>query len=103
MNWADLENFEEYDKEIPCVLCKKPAKKTVVGDNWKCHECQHIFKEDGSKIECECHCKVCMPEHDPLAGKTKSKKAELQLPEKKIKIPSEAGDKKRKNKRLGKS
>jgi len=85
MNWADIDNFSEYEKEIPCVNCTKPAKPTVTGGNFKCWDCGHIFKEDGSKIECECHCKKCMPEHDPLAGKTKGKKAELQLPEKKSK------------------
>jgi hypothetical protein len=85
MNWSDLEDFSAYDREIPCVNCKQSAKPTVVGNNFKCHECSHIFKEDGSKIEVECFCKKCAPEHDPLAGKTKGKKAELQLPEKKFK------------------
>jgi len=85
MNWADLERFEEYDREIPCVLCKKPAKPTVAGGNFKCWDCGHLFREDGTKPEMPCTCKICNPEHDPLAGKTKGKKAELILPEKKVK------------------
>lgn len=83
MNWNDLENFDEYEKEIPCVNCKKPAKPTVCGGNWKCWDCGHLFREDGTKPEMECTCKICNPCHDPLAGKTKGKKAELQLPENK--------------------
>lgn len=83
MNYSDLEDFSMYNKEIPCVNCKKPAKPTVVGDNFKCTDCMHIFKEDGSKITVDCYCKKCAPKHDPLKGKTKGKKAELVLPDKK--------------------
>lgn len=98
MNWADLEDFSEYDREIPCVNCKQPAKPTVAGNNFKCSlGCGHLFREDGTKPTMECMCKKCAPEHDPLAGKTKGKKAELQLPDKKIRRPRATG----KNKRSG--
>lgn len=87
MNWSDLEDFSAYDRELPCVNCSKVAKPTVVGENFKCTDCMHIFKEDGSKITVECNCKKCNPMHDPLKGKTKGKKAELQLPDKSEKKP----------------
>jgi hypothetical protein len=79
MNWADLDKeFAEYEKEIPCPNCKKPAKPTVAGNNFKCSlGCGHLFREDGTKPEMECTCKSCNPCHDPLKGKTKGKKAEL--------------------------
>lgn len=80
MNWNDIEKeFAEYDKEIPCVICKKPAKPTVTGGNFKCWDCGHLFREDGTKPAMDCHCKKCAPAHDPLKGKTKGKKAELDL------------------------
>jgi hypothetical protein len=86
MNWADLDKeFAAYNREIPCPNCKKPAKPTVAGDNFKCWDCGHLFREDGTKPEMACTCLKCNPEHDPLKGKTKGKKAELQLPEKKPK------------------
>jgi hypothetical protein len=86
LNWADLDKeFAAYDREIPCPNCKKPAKPTVAGGNFKCSiGCGHLFREDGTKPEMECTCVSCNPCHDPLKGKTKGKKAELQLPEKKI-------------------
>jgi hypothetical protein len=82
MNWSDL-SFDEYEKTIPCPNCKKEAKPTVSGGNWKCWDCGHLFREDGTKPTMECTCKKCQPNHDPLKGKTKGKKAELQLSEKK--------------------
>jgi len=100
MNWAELENFAEYDRELPCFICKQPAKPTVAGGNWKCHSCNHLFREDGTKPEMECFCKVCASAHDPLKGKTKGKKAELQLPEKNKKSQLRKA-KVRKNKRSG--
>lgn len=85
MNWADLDNFAEYDKEVPCPNCNQPANPTVAGGNWKCNPCGHLFREDGTKPTMDCTCLICNPQHDPLAGKTKGKKAELVLPEKKSK------------------
>ena len=83
MNWNDLEDFSFYDREIPCPNCKRPAKPTVVGNNFKCSlGCGHLFKKDGTKSEAECTCLKCNPDHDPLKGKTKGNKAELQLPTK---------------------
>jgi hypothetical protein len=86
MNYADIDKeFAEYDREIPCPNCTKPAKLTVAGGNFKCWDCGHLFREDGTKPEMDCNCKKCNPCHDPLKGKTKGRKAELQLPEKKNK------------------
>lgn len=83
MNWADLDKFDEYDRTLPCPNCKELAKPTVAGGNWKCNPCGHLFREDGSKPTMDCTCIKCAPEHDALKGKTKGKKAELQLPDKK--------------------
>jgi len=80
MDYSKLEDFSEYEREIPCVSCGKPAKPTVSGNNFKCWDCGHLFKEDGSKTTVECTCLKCNPGHDPLEGKTKGKRAELQLP-----------------------
>lgn len=84
MNWSDLENFDIYERAIPCPNCTQPAKMTVAAGNFKCSlGCGHLFREDGTKPTMDCTCKKCALQHDPLTGKTKGKKAELQLPEKK--------------------
>lgn len=80
MDLNSLWDDSEYEKEIPCPNCGKRSNPTVVGGNWKCSiGCGHLFREDGTKPTMDCFCKKCAPMHDPLAGKTKGKKAELDL------------------------
>jgi len=58
-NWAELNDFSEYEGSIPCVLCKESSSKTIVGDHWKCSKCAHVFNQDGSELQVQCYCETC--------------------------------------------
>jgi ribosomal protein L37AE/L43A len=84
--WQELNDFSEFDKKIPCILCKGDSVKTIVGNHWKCSKCDHLFNENGSNLSKEivCYCEVCKPKEEreiPISkelekkvGKKKKKK-----------------------------
>jgi len=57
--WQELNDFSDYDKRIPCSLCKSESEPTLVGGHFKCGVCSHLFNEDASKLDIECYCDVC--------------------------------------------
>lgn len=64
--WADLNNFSDYDKRIPCLLCKRESEPTLVGGHFKCSTCSHLFNEDGSPTNIDCFCDICQPKASDL-------------------------------------
>ena len=59
--WQELNDFSDYNKRIPCSLCKSDSAPTLVGEHFKCSVCSHIFNKDGSDTKVECYCDVCQP------------------------------------------
>jgi hypothetical protein len=59
--WQELNDFSDYDKRIPCPLCKGESEPTLVGGHFKCGVCSHLFNEDGSKLDVDCYCDACQP------------------------------------------
>ena len=72
--WEQLNDFSDYNKRIPCILCGKDAEKTIVGEHWKCSVEGHIFNQDGSAIGVECYCDVCQPKRELEVVKNLKKK-----------------------------
>ena len=71
--WTELNDFSFYNKRIPCPICKGNAEPTLVGNHWKCG-CAHIFNENGSDIEVDCYCDVCIKKQEPKVLKDLKKK-----------------------------
>jgi hypothetical protein len=61
--WTELNDFSGLAKPIPCNLCGKDAKATVIGNHFKCEVEGHVFNKDGSPMPkgSECHCETCKP------------------------------------------
>jgi ribosomal protein L37AE/L43A len=53
---------------LPCITCKSPSAKTLLGNHWKCSECAHVFNEDGSELKVKCYCELCMKKQEEAAG-----------------------------------
>ena len=90
--WKEMNDFSMYDKVLPCVLCKGNSSPTLIGGHFKCLTCDHLFNEDGSVLQVECHCKGCNPEKEKEVEK--EPKSLLQKVVKKLKT----GVKKKKKK-----
>jgi hypothetical protein len=71
--WAQMNDFPDYNKRIPCVLCKGDSEKTIVGDHWKCSVCAHLFNQDESKLLVECWCETCKPPIGTLYDETEKR------------------------------
>lgn len=82
--WAEMNDFSDYSKRVPCPLCKGDSEPTLVGGHFKCSLDSHLFNEDGSKIDVDCFCDACQPKREldvPMSkdlkkkiGKSKKKK-----------------------------
>lgn len=72
--WAEMNDFSDYDKRIPCPLCGKDSERTIVGEHWKCSVEGHIFNQDGSAIGVECYCDACQPQEQLELTKILKKK-----------------------------
>jgi hypothetical protein len=66
--WAELNDFSGHEGSIPCVTCKSPSSKTLLGNHWKCSECAHVFNEDGSALKVQCYCEACQKKQAEAAG-----------------------------------
>jgi hypothetical protein len=72
--WADMNDFSDYNKRVPCPLCKGESEPTLVGGHFKCSLDSHLFNEDGSKIDVDCFCDACQPKQEPELAKALKKK-----------------------------
>jgi ribosomal protein L37AE/L43A len=72
--FGQFDDLSMYEGTKECVLCKKEAIKTILGDHWKCKECDHVFNADGSNTDVKCLCKVCL-----TASKKANKKEQKQV------------------------
>jgi len=61
--YKELLDFSGSEKRIPCALCGKESSPTIIGNHFKCAECDHLFNQDGSSLpeQVECHCEKCTP------------------------------------------
>lgn len=57
--WTQLNDFSDFNKKIPCPLCKGESESTLVGNHFKCSVEGHVFNEDGSETGLECWCDSC--------------------------------------------
>ena len=74
--WAELNDFSDYNKRVPCPLCKGESEPTLVGGHFKCGVCSHLFNEDSSKLDVDCYCDACQPKRDldvPMSKDLKKK------------------------------
>jgi hypothetical protein len=72
--WTELNDFSEYNKRVPCPLCKGESEPTLVGGHFKCSLDSHLFNEDGSKLTIDCYCDACQPKQGPEIAKELKKK-----------------------------
>ena len=81
--WQELNNFDEYNKRVPCPLCKGESEPTLIGRHFKCSQDSHIFNEDGSTTNIECYCDACSPKEAMEVPMSKDLKKKVEKKKKK--------------------